>query len=187
MRQKARPDPKYAHDEGGREGVRFQARDQQGTRPDDQEPGGLRAIAEMTARDGKEAQRHILVVDNERLALGALNKRLRATGGRVTATAGGERARVDAVLLRTRGSRYRRARLRFEVHMLYQGFPDCENAGVALKKSKNIAGFGGRVAAVRDPEGGGVSPFFRSASAAACGDGPETRRELEERGRPDPR
>ena len=50
----------------------------------------MRAIAEMAARNRKEAQRHILVVDDDRLVLAELSEGLRGAGYRVTSAASGE-------------------------------------------------------------------------------------------------
>mgnify|MGYP001606822204 CR=1 FL=1 len=50
----------------------------------------MRAIAEMAARDRKEAQRHILVMDDDRLVLAELSEGLRGAGYRVTSAASGE-------------------------------------------------------------------------------------------------
>lgn len=50
----------------------------------------------MTPRKGKEAQRHILVVDDDRLVLAALAEGLRAGGYRVTGVASGEDALTAA-------------------------------------------------------------------------------------------
>ncbi len=46
----------------------------------------------MAARNGKEAQRHILVMDDDRLVLAELSEGLRGAGYRVTSAASGELA-----------------------------------------------------------------------------------------------